>query len=130
MASSIHCCNIRSWREGRVLGNPNLQPEVAYEWSYGAVYNPKWIKGLTLSADWWHIDMRSITSFLGSQFIVDNDIPGLVFRVLLRVLVNRDESSWSLILTEILQVRSLKVSTTKRSIFSILRFLVTGILAD
>ena len=66
--------------EGQVTGNPNLQPEVAYEWSYGAVYSPKWIKGLTLSADWWHIDMRSITSLLGSQFIVDNDIPGLVFR--------------------------------------------------
>jgi iron complex outermembrane recepter protein len=66
--------------EGRFLGNPNLQPEVAYEWSYGAVYSPKWIKGLTLSADWWHIDMRSITSLLGVQFIVDNDIPGLVIR--------------------------------------------------
>ncbi len=66
--------------EGRTLGNPNLQPEVAYEWSYGAVYSPKWLKGLTLSADWWHIDMRSITSLLGFQFIVNNDIPGLVIR--------------------------------------------------
>src|SRR6266404_3425540 len=66
--------------EGNFLGNPNLQPEVAYEWSYGAVYSPKWIKGLTLSADWWHIDMRSITSFLGFQFIVNNDILGMVFR--------------------------------------------------
>ena len=46
--------------EVRVLGNPNLQPEVAYEWSYGAVYSPKWIKGLTLSADWWHIDMHRL----------------------------------------------------------------------
>jgi len=64
----------------RIVGNPNLQPEVAYEWSYGAVYSPKWFKGLTLTADWWHIDMRSITSFLGAQFIVDNDIPGLVIR--------------------------------------------------
>ena len=25
-----------------------------------AVYSPKWIKGLTLSADWWHIDMRDM----------------------------------------------------------------------
>src|SRR5438067_4648286 len=32
-------------------GNPLLNPEVAYEWSYGAVYSTKWIKGLTLSAD-------------------------------------------------------------------------------
>ena len=43
-------------------GNPNLKPEVAYEWTYGAVYSPKWIKGLTLSADFWHIDLRSIAS--------------------------------------------------------------------
>jgi iron complex outermembrane receptor protein len=66
--------------EVRVLGNPNLQPEVAYEWSYSAVYSPKWLKGLTLSADWWHIDMRSITSFLGAQFIIENNIPGLIIR--------------------------------------------------
>jgi iron complex outermembrane receptor protein len=69
-----------SFAEIRVIGNPNLQPEVAYEWSYGAVYNPKWIKGLTLSADWWHIDMRSIASLLGTQFIVDLNLPGLVIR--------------------------------------------------
>jgi iron complex outermembrane receptor protein len=66
--------------QARVIGNPNLQPEVAYEWSYGAVYSPKWIKGLTLSADWWHIDMRSIASLLGTQFIIENNIPGLVIR--------------------------------------------------
>jgi iron complex outermembrane receptor protein len=66
--------------ELRVIGNPNLQPEVAYEWSYGAVYSPKWIKGLTISADWWHIDMRSIASLLGAPFIVENNLPGLVIR--------------------------------------------------
>ena len=53
---------------------------MAYEWSYGAVYSPKWLKGLTLSADWWHIDMRSITSLLGTQFIIENNLPGLVIR--------------------------------------------------
>src|SRR5882724_5604496 len=63
-------------------GNPNLKPEVAYEWSYGAVYSPKWIKGLTLSADFWHIDLRSIASFVDPQFILDfeNSFPGLVSR--------------------------------------------------
>jgi hypothetical protein len=61
--------------EERVIGNPNLHPEVAYEWSYGVVYSPKWIKSLTLSADWWHIDMRSIVSFLGAQFIIENNPP-------------------------------------------------------
>jgi iron complex outermembrane receptor protein len=63
-----------------VIGNPNLHSEVAYEWSYGAVYSPKWLKGLTLNADWWHIDMRSIASLLGPQFVVDLNIPGLVIR--------------------------------------------------
>src|SRR5438067_768836 len=65
-----------------VSGNPNLKPEVAYEWTYGAVYSPKWIKGLTLSADWWHIDLRSIASFVGPQFIIDfeNSFPGSVVR--------------------------------------------------
>jgi iron complex outermembrane receptor protein len=63
-----------------IIGNPRLKPEVAYEWSYGAVYSPKWIKGLTLTADWWHIDMRSIASLLGTQFTIDSNIPGLVIR--------------------------------------------------
>jgi outer membrane receptor protein involved in Fe transport len=66
--------------EERVTGNPLLKPEVAYEWSYGIVYNPKWLKGLTLSADCWHIDLRSLISSLGAQFIIDADLPGLVFR--------------------------------------------------
>ena len=66
--------------EQRIIGNPNLHPEVAYEWTYGIVYSAKWLKGLTLSADWWHIDMRDIVRLLGAQFIISNDIPGLVFR--------------------------------------------------
>ena len=122
--------------EERAIGNPNLHPEVAYEWSYGAVYSPKWIKGLTLSADWWHIDMRSIASFLGAQFIVENNIPGLVIRGPVnpstpsfpRFPVTLAQSTWSLIPMKILRARFLKVSTTKRSIFWTLRFLVTGIL--
>ena len=66
--------------EERQIGNPNLQPEVAYEWSYGLVYSPKWLKGLTISADWWHIDMRSIATILGAQFIIEHNLPGLVTR--------------------------------------------------
>src|SRR6266704_4805321 len=65
-----------------VSGNPSLKPEDAYEWTYGAVYSPKWIKGLTLSADFWHIDLRSIASFVDPQFIIDfeNSFLGLVIR--------------------------------------------------
>jgi iron complex outermembrane receptor protein len=55
-----------------ITGNPLLHPEVAYEWTYGMVYSPKWVKGMTLSADWWHIDMRDIVSSLGAQFEIEN----------------------------------------------------------
>jgi iron complex outermembrane recepter protein len=68
--------------EERISGNPLLHPEVAYEWTYGMVYSPKWIKGLTLSADWWHIDMRDIVSTLGADFIIGTNGTrgGTVFR--------------------------------------------------
>src|SRR5207245_6106705 len=56
--------------EERIIGNPNLHPEVAYEWTYGAVYSPKWVKGLTLSAEWWHIYMRDIVTALVAQSII------------------------------------------------------------
>src|SRR6267142_4180554 len=62
--------------EERISGNPRLQPEVAYEWSYGIVYSPKWLKGLTVSADWWHIDLRSIIlNFIDAQSIIDGNPP-------------------------------------------------------
>jgi iron complex outermembrane receptor protein len=61
--------------EERVTGNPFLKPEEAYEWSYGLIYSPKWLKGLTLSADWWHIDLRSIVSSLGADFIIGHNPP-------------------------------------------------------
>jgi outer membrane receptor protein involved in Fe transport len=56
-----------------LAGNPLLNPEVAYEWSYGAVYTTKWIKGLTLSADFWHIDLRSIAAVPDGNFITDHE---------------------------------------------------------
>jgi iron complex outermembrane receptor protein len=65
-----------------VTGNPLLRPETAYEWSAGVVYSPKWLKGLTLSVDYWNISLRSIPAILGAQFIIDNEnvLPGLVQR--------------------------------------------------
>jgi hypothetical protein len=66
--------------EERITGNPFLHPETAYEWTYGVVWSPKWVKGLTLSADWWHIDMRDIVTPLGAQFLILQNNPALVLR--------------------------------------------------
>src|SRR5438067_498345 len=65
-----------------LAGNPLLKPEVAYDWSYGAVYSSKWIRGLTLSADFWHIDLRSVAALPSAQFILDHEklFPGAVIR--------------------------------------------------
>jgi iron complex outermembrane recepter protein len=73
----------------RVLegGQPNLRPEVAYEFNYGAVWTPGFVRGLTLSADFYHIDLRDRTNFISPQFIVDENFvsggrrfPGQVVR--------------------------------------------------
>jgi len=67
-------------------GNPNLQPETAYEWTYGAVVTPgKWwspLQGLTLQADFYHIDLRAVTLVLDPQFLVnhEDEFPGQVIR--------------------------------------------------
>lgn len=57
-------------------GNETLQPETAYEWTYGGVitfdkiFSP--LQGLTLSADVVHIDLRSFTTALDPQFVLNN----------------------------------------------------------
>jgi iron complex outermembrane receptor protein len=69
-----------------VSGNSNLRPETAYEWTYGAVVTPgKWwspLQGLTVSADFYHIDIRGVTVQLDAQFLINHEdqFPGLVIR--------------------------------------------------
>src|SRR5439155_20875201 len=58
--------------EVRILagGQPSLRPDVAYGYNYGAVWTPKFIRGLTLSADFYHIDLRDRTNSIDPEFIV------------------------------------------------------------
>src|SRR5207245_6561274 len=55
--------------------NPALKPEIAYELTYGAVLTPgKWwrpLQGLTLSADFVHIDLRQFAAALDPQALVN-----------------------------------------------------------
>lgn len=63
--------------EQHLSGNPNLKPETAYEWTYGAICSPgKWwsaLQGLTVSADFYHIDLRGVTVTLDPQVLIDNE---------------------------------------------------------
>src|SRR5438105_9272001 len=59
--------------------NPTLKPEEAYEYTYGGVLTPgKWwspLQGLTLSADFIHIDIRGFTTTIDPQFLIDHAGP-------------------------------------------------------
>ena len=72
MAYTIRGVRLPHWKLRRDLsGNRNLQPETAYEWTFGAIVTPgKWwrpLQGLTLQADFYHIDLRAvITAILES----------------------------------------------------------------
>jgi len=72
--------------EQHIMGNPALQPETAYEWTYGMVVTPgKWwsaLQGLTIGADYYHIDLRSVSVTLDPQFLINHEsqFPGQVIR--------------------------------------------------
>src|SRR5947208_11433044 len=65
--------------EQDLQGNRNLKPEIAYEYTYGAVLTPgKWwspLQGLTLSADFIHIYIRGFTTTIDPQFLIDHAGP-------------------------------------------------------
>ena len=67
--------------EQHFLGNPNLQPENAYEYTIGGVLTPgKWwsaLQGLTVSIDYVHLDVRGFTTALDSQFVINGAERGL-----------------------------------------------------
>ncbi|MDR6841303.1 TonB-dependent receptor [Pseudoxanthomonas sacheonensis] len=42
-----------------VGGNPDLDPEKSESWNVGFVFRPTWLKGASLSIDWYDIDYRN-----------------------------------------------------------------------
>jgi iron complex outermembrane recepter protein len=63
-------------------GNPNLDSEDSQNVSAGFVLTPPIVPGLTLSGDFFHIEIEKSVASLDPQFIIDNeeDFPGLVDR--------------------------------------------------
>ena len=52
-------------------GNPNLEPEEADTNVVGLVYEPSWLPGLRMSADWWEVDISGAVDSVTEQQIVD-----------------------------------------------------------
>ncbi|GAB4574144.1 MAG: hypothetical protein Tsb008_10660 [Rhodothalassiaceae bacterium] len=57
---------------GVTSGNRNLQEESAKTWTLGAVIQPNALAGLTLTVDYWNIDITDAIASVSAQDIVDN----------------------------------------------------------
>ena len=59
--------------------NPNLIEETSDSYTIGAVIQPRWIPGLSLTVDWYKINVNNVIVTLAAQTIVNScyDSPGL-----------------------------------------------------
>lgn len=49
-----------------VGGNPNLQPESGDMLTVGFAWSPNWAQGLTVTGDWWRLDLNDRIAFIGN----------------------------------------------------------------
>lgn len=52
-------------------GNPNLTPEIADTWTAGGIFQPPFLPRLSLSIDWYKIDIKDAITAVGAQQIID-----------------------------------------------------------
>ena len=57
---------------GTTGGNPDLREETAKTYTFGAVLQPRWVPGLTISADYYNISIKNAISAVSAQDIVDS----------------------------------------------------------
>jgi iron complex outermembrane recepter protein len=57
-------------------GNPGLSPEAANTNVIGLVYQPSWLSGMSLSADWYDVKVSGSIAQLGVQRIIDDCFAG------------------------------------------------------
>lgn len=53
-------------------GNPDLQEETATTFSAGVILQPRFVPGLSITADFWDIEIEDAIAAVGAQDIVDN----------------------------------------------------------
>src|SRR5690606_31113180 len=52
-------------------GNPSLRPEIANTRVAGLVYQPSWLEGFSLSADYYDVDITDAVATLTAQILTD-----------------------------------------------------------
>jgi iron complex outermembrane recepter protein len=56
-------------------GNPNLKPETAKIWTLGLVVEPRWVKNLTFTVDYYNIKIENTIGTVGEQLILSSCYP-------------------------------------------------------
>jgi iron complex outermembrane receptor protein len=51
-------------------GNPNLKPETSTAWNYGVILTPRFLRGLTFTADYWTIEKKDAIRVIPGPFEV------------------------------------------------------------
>jgi len=64
---------------GLTGGNPDLLEESSRSYTYGVVVQPRWVPGLSLSADYYDIKVNDVISFVGAQTALNQcvDLPSI-----------------------------------------------------
>jgi outer membrane receptor protein involved in Fe transport len=62
--------------QGLFGGNPNLKPETADTWTAGVIVQPRFIPGLALTADYFHIKVKEVIGSLGFDQIISGCLGG------------------------------------------------------
>ncbi|MFC3558267.1 TonB-dependent receptor domain-containing protein [Sphingomonas qilianensis] len=52
-------------------GNPNLDAETSRSWTYGVVFQPSFLPGLAITADYYDIKISNVIAAVGAQTILD-----------------------------------------------------------
>lgn len=65
----------RNQVRSRIGGNPALRPETATTVTVGAVFEPRWVKGLALTVDYWNTSISSTISGIGENVILEGCYP-------------------------------------------------------
>lgn len=58
-------------------GNANLKPEAADTLTYGVIYQPSWLTGLSMSVDYYDIEISGAIATVANQTIVDQCFAGV-----------------------------------------------------
>ncbi|AJQ85464.1 hypothetical protein AZ54_08365 [Xanthomonas oryzae pv. oryzae PXO86] len=56
---------------GAAVAGYQLKPETGKSYDVGFVYDPQWIDGLWLSADWWRIDLQDTITTVSAQTVLN-----------------------------------------------------------